>query len=66
MKIRILDESGDTTLQVESKEDLLKEVNERNLTDRWFFLDGKFASDIKIADFTDTEEVVISQPLIGG
>lgn len=66
MKIRIIDESGDTTLQVENKEGLVKEVSERNLTDKWFYLDGKFTPDFKVADFTDTEEVIVSQPLVGG
>jgi hypothetical protein len=66
MKIRILDESGDTTLTVESKKDLLKEVEQRKLNDKWFYLDGKFTPDFKVADFTSTQEVVVSEPLIGG
>lgn len=66
IRVRILDESGDTALQVESKEDLLREVEERKLNSSWFYLDGKFTSDLKGANFTDIEEVIVSQPLVGG
>jgi hypothetical protein len=66
MRVRILDETGDTTLTVDSKEELMKEVSERNLTNRWFYIDGQFTPDISQADITDTQEVVVSQRLIGG
>ena len=66
MRVRILDENGDTTLQVDSKEGLMKEVKDRKLNDRWFYLDGKFTPDLDLADVTTTQEVVVSEPLIGG
>jgi hypothetical protein len=66
MRVRILDEFGDTSLVVNSKEDLLKEVDERKLQDRWFYLDGKFTPNINLEDFTSTQEVIVSEPLISG
>ena len=66
MRVRILDENGDTTLQVDNKEGLMKEVKDRKLNDRWFYLDGKFTPDLDLADVTTTQEVVVSEPLIGG
>ena len=45
---------------------LLKEVDERNLNDRWFYLDGQFVSNIAETEIPDVSEIVISEPLVGG
>lgn len=68
IKVMVLDDTGHTEFQVDTIGELQKEVKERGLEDKWYFVDGNYTKDLTLNEVSRTgvSEVHLVEPLIGG
>jgi len=64
IKVTILDENGDTQLEVATIDELKEKVD---LSDKFVFADGKFVNTVTLDGITEMpREITITERLIGG
>lgn len=63
VKIKILDESGHTEMEMTKKEAMIYIENQIK-AGMWVFVDGKFTPNIE--DIEENVDVIITQKLLGG
>jgi len=64
IKVIVLDETGDTRLEVATIDELKSKVE---LKDKFVFADGKFVNEVTLDGITELpREIVITDSLIGG
>ena len=67
IKVKILDDTGHTELKCATLEDVKKEVSERNLADKFMFVDEKFTNIVDLDGIKQIpHEIVFTERLIGG
>jgi len=64
IKVIVLDETGDTRLEVATIDELQEKVD---LKDKFVFCDGKYTNEVTLGGITEMPtEIVITDSLIGG
>ena len=67
IKVKILDDTGHTELACATLEDVKKEIKDRELGDKFMFVDGKFTNIVSLDGIkTIPHEITFTEPLIGG
>jgi hypothetical protein len=64
IRVVVLDETGDTRLEVETIDELKEKVE---LKDKFVFCDGKYTNEVTLDGITEMpREIVVTERLIGG
>ena len=68
IRVIIPDETGHSEFQVATLNEVKKEVKERGLEDKWFFVDGNYTKDLKLNEVTEQgiKEIHLVDRLVGG
>jgi hypothetical protein len=67
-RVIVPDDTGHTEFVVETKDELVKELDTRNLNDRWYFVDGNYIDGLRLNEVTldGIKTIHVIEPLIGG